>query len=178
MAKRSIELREEARTKHNLVGDVLKLAGADRDFSKREVLDKLTATDSADAVKKWRAANADAHRLFNEAVDEELKEDIQQHGDRDEALRNPKPERPEAPLAVSRQRQDARAHARRGRGIPQVARPRARTAARSAWRSPSAPGSTCRGRRRWSRRPQASRRGRRASPMSCPSRCGRSRSSI
>jgi HK97 family phage major capsid protein len=91
MAKRSIELREEARTKHNLVGDVLKLAGADRDFSKREVLDKLTATDSADAVKKWRALNSDAHRLFNEAVDEELKEDIQDHGERDEALRNPKP---------------------------------------------------------------------------------------
>jgi HK97 family phage major capsid protein len=91
MAKRSIELREEARTKHNLVGDVLKLAGTERDFSKREVLDKLSATDSADAVKKFRALNSEAHRLFGEATDEELKEEIKDHEERDEALRNPKP---------------------------------------------------------------------------------------
>ncbi|MGH7322288.1 MAG: phage major capsid protein [Candidatus Rokuibacteriota bacterium] len=91
MPKRSVELREEAKTKHTLVGEVVRLAGEDRDFSKKEILDKLGATDSADAVKKWRGLCDEAHELFDKATDEEVNEEIKAYQDRDEQLKTPKP---------------------------------------------------------------------------------------
>lgn len=100
MSKRSIELREQAQAKHNVSGEVLRLAGADRDFSKKDVLEKLGAADSADAVKKWRALNDEAHDLFSRAADEELQEDIKEHEERDEALKRPKRGAPPAPTGA------------------------------------------------------------------------------
>jgi hypothetical protein len=55
MPKHSVQIREEAKAKHNVSAEVLQLAGENRDFSKKEVLEKLGATDSRDAVKKWQA---------------------------------------------------------------------------------------------------------------------------
>lgn len=90
MAKRSVELREEAKAKHNLVTEVIRLAGEDRDFSKKELLDKLSATDSKDAVEKFRKLCDDAHEIFGKATDAELDEEIREHQDRDEQLKHPK----------------------------------------------------------------------------------------
>ncbi|HWP38939.1 MAG TPA: phage major capsid protein [Gemmatimonadales bacterium] len=88
---RSVEIREQAKVKHALVGEILRLAGDDRDFSKKDVLEKLGATDSADAVKKWQALNAEAHSLFAQAAEAEVEEDIQAYQTRDEELKRPKP---------------------------------------------------------------------------------------
>jgi HK97 family phage major capsid protein len=89
MSKRSVQLREEAKAKHNVSAEVLQLAGENRDFSKREILEKLGATDSAGAVKAWREINEEAHRLFAKAADEELAEDIKSHEDREAELKRP-----------------------------------------------------------------------------------------
>jgi len=90
MSKRSIELREEAKAKHNLVSEVIRLAGEERDFSKKELLEKLGATDSKDAVEKFRKACDEAHELFTKATDAELDEEIKEHQGRDDELKNPK----------------------------------------------------------------------------------------
>jgi HK97 family phage major capsid protein len=90
MAKRSVELREQAKAKHDAVGEVLRLAGETRDFSKKEVLEKLGATDSADAVKRWRALADEAHALHGRAVDAEVDEEVKAFEVRDEELKNPK----------------------------------------------------------------------------------------
>jgi hypothetical protein len=90
MSKRSVQVREEAKAKHNASAEVLQLAGENRDFSKKEVLEKLGATDSADAVKKWRDLNEEAHILFGRAADAELDEDIKEHEDRETELKRPK----------------------------------------------------------------------------------------
>ena len=90
MSKRSVQIREEAKAKHNASAEVLQLAGENRDFSKKEVLEKLGATDSADAVKKWRELNEEAHTLFGRAADAELDEDIKEHEDREAELKRPK----------------------------------------------------------------------------------------
>src|SRR6266704_5924831 len=90
MSKRSVELREEAKAKHALVSEVLRLAGSDRDFSKKEVLEKLGAADSADAVKRFRTAGAEAHDAFQKAADAELDEEIRDHQDRDDELKRTK----------------------------------------------------------------------------------------
>lgn len=90
MSKRSVQIREEAKHKHNASAEVLQLAGENRDFSKKEVLEKLGATDSQDAVKKWREINEEAHNLFSKAANEELEEDIREHEDRETELKRPK----------------------------------------------------------------------------------------
>jgi HK97 family phage major capsid protein len=90
MSKRSVQLREEAQTKHNASAQVLQFAGENRDFSKKEVLELLGAQDSADAVKKWRELNDDAHSLFSRAAQEELEEEIKSHEDREAELKRPK----------------------------------------------------------------------------------------
>jgi HK97 family phage major capsid protein len=90
MSKRSVAVREEAKAKHNASAEVLKLAGDNRDFSKKEVLELLGATDSADAVKKWRGLNEEAHALFSRAADAELEEEIKDFEDREAELQRPK----------------------------------------------------------------------------------------
>lgn len=91
MAKRAVDLRQEAKAKDDVVGEVIRLAGDTRDFSKAEVLEKLGAVDSEDAVKKWRSLSAEAHDLFSQAADLELEDEIKAHADRQEQLRKPKP---------------------------------------------------------------------------------------
>ncbi len=91
MPKRSVELRQQAKAKHDAVSEIIRLVGEDRDFSKKDVLEKLGATDSADAVKKFTAWTDEAHRLFTDAQNEEMKERIAEHQDRDADLQRARP---------------------------------------------------------------------------------------
>lgn len=91
MAKRSVELRNDAKAKHEAVGEIIRLAGENRDFSKAEVLEKLSAVDSEDAVKKWRNLCDEAHLAAGKAADAELDEEIKAHEDREALFKAPKP---------------------------------------------------------------------------------------
>lgn len=90
MAKRSVELREKFKEKQILAAEVLKLAGDTRDFSRKEVLDKLGATDSGDAVLKWREVNRVASDLREQAEQAEIKEEYDACEERDDELKHPK----------------------------------------------------------------------------------------
>ena len=90
MSKRSVELREQFKEKQILAVEVLKLAGDTRDFSKKEVLEKLGATDSNDAVLKWREVNRVAGELRQKAEAEELKEEYDACEQRGDELKHPK----------------------------------------------------------------------------------------
>lgn len=98
MPKRSEEIREEAKAKHTLIGDILRLAGDTRDFSKKDILEKLHAADSEDAVKKWRALGDESHVLFKKAADAEFDEEAKAWEERDEELKRPKPSSAARPL--------------------------------------------------------------------------------
>lgn len=89
MPKRSVELREQLKAKQALAAEVLRISGDTRDFSKKEVLEKLGATDSADAVKKWQLVNREAADLISQARDAELKEEFDACEERDAELKRP-----------------------------------------------------------------------------------------
>lgn len=61
-----IELRKKLAAKQDNLAEVWKLAGQDNDFSRKEVLDKLGAKDSAEAVEKVRALDSEVTAIFDE----------------------------------------------------------------------------------------------------------------
>jgi HK97 family phage major capsid protein len=87
MSQRLTELRERTKEKQTLAMEVLKLAGDTRDFSRKDVLEKLGATDSADAVVKWNAVNAEASGLIQQARELAQKEEFDACEQRDEELK-------------------------------------------------------------------------------------------
>jgi HK97 family phage major capsid protein len=73
-SNRVVELREELKAKHTLMGEVFALAGKDMDFSNRQVLEKLGAVDSADAVAKFQQLDLKTQGIAGDLRTEEMKE--------------------------------------------------------------------------------------------------------
>lgn len=62
-----VEIRGKLDERRKSLADVFEAAGGDLDFSNKDVLAKLGAKDSAEAVEKVRAANTEIEKLFEEA---------------------------------------------------------------------------------------------------------------
>lgn len=69
-----VELRDELKAKHDLMGEVFTLAGREMDFSKKGLLDKLGAVDSADAVAKFQQLERRLNDVATDLRTEEMKE--------------------------------------------------------------------------------------------------------
>lgn len=80
---------EQLETKHKLAGAVLEAAGQDLDFSKKDVLEKLGATDAKDAADKFRLLNDELAVIQVERDRLYLEDTARQHRERDEALKRP-----------------------------------------------------------------------------------------
>jgi HK97 family phage major capsid protein len=84
-----VERREELQAKQKTAIDVLELAGKDIDLSRKPVLEKLGATDAADALVKFQQLNKECENLGQELAREELKAAARQVRERDEELKRP-----------------------------------------------------------------------------------------
>jgi HK97 family phage major capsid protein len=84
-----VERREELHAKQKTAMEVLELAGKDIDFSRKPVLEKLGATDSADATVKFQNLNKEAEALGNELAREELKASAKRVREREEEFKRP-----------------------------------------------------------------------------------------
>jgi HK97 family phage major capsid protein len=68
-----VEKREAFAAKQKALGEVLELAGNDLDFSRKPVLEKLGATDAADATSKFKSWTKEAEALGLELDRAEIK---------------------------------------------------------------------------------------------------------
>lgn len=84
-----VERREELHSKQKLAIEILELAGKDIDFSRKPVLEKLGATDAADATVKFQNLNKEAESLGNELAREELKASARRVREREEEFKRP-----------------------------------------------------------------------------------------
>ena len=84
-----VERREELQAKQKTAVEVLDLAGKDIDLSRKPVLEKLGATDAADALVKFQALNKECEVLGADLAREELKESAKRVRERDEELKRP-----------------------------------------------------------------------------------------
>ncbi len=70
------ELREKFDAKQKAIAEVLDLAGADLDFSRKTVTEKLGAADAADATAKWQAWNREAEAIGRDLQQAQLRADV------------------------------------------------------------------------------------------------------
>jgi HK97 family phage major capsid protein len=84
-----VERREELQSKQKTAVEVLELAGKDIDLSRKPVLEKLGATDAADALVKFQALNKECETLGADLAREELKMAAKRVRERDEEMRRP-----------------------------------------------------------------------------------------
>ncbi len=76
-----VEKREAFAAKQRAIGEVMELAGKDLDFSRKPVLEKLGASDAADATQKFKSWNREA-----EAMGEDLsRAEVKAHAERYQA---------------------------------------------------------------------------------------------
>lgn len=80
-----VELRNKLNAKREELASVFEAAGEDLDFSRDEVLDKLGASDSAEAVEKVRARNEEIEDLYGEVKEladlDDIRGSVDQIGD-------------------------------------------------------------------------------------------------
>jgi len=84
-----IEQREAFAAKQKALSEVLELAGKDLDFSRKPVLEKLGASDSADATDKFKAWNREVEAMGAELARIELKANADRVREREQELRTP-----------------------------------------------------------------------------------------
>lgn len=86
-----VEKREKFAAKQKELGEVFQMAkdGDVYDFSRKNVLEKLGATDSTDAVDKVKKRNVELDNLGSELQQSELKEIQDAIGDREKARQEP-----------------------------------------------------------------------------------------
>jgi HK97 family phage major capsid protein len=84
-----VEQREAFAAKQKAIGEVLELAGNDLDFSRKPVLEKLGATDAADATNKWKTWNREAEAMGQDLSRAELKETARAYQEREESRSRP-----------------------------------------------------------------------------------------
>ncbi len=84
-----VEQREAFAAKQKDISEVLELAGKDLDFSRADVLKKLSAADAADATHKFKSWNREAEALGADLQRAELKYTVAKHQEREEELKRP-----------------------------------------------------------------------------------------
>jgi HK97 family phage major capsid protein len=84
-----VEKREALKEKQKVLREVLEEAGPEIDLSKKSILEKLGATDAADATVKFQQRNEELKVLGRECVDAEKRLAAQEIRERDEELKRP-----------------------------------------------------------------------------------------
>jgi HK97 family phage major capsid protein len=84
-----VEQREAFAAKQKDITEVLELAGKDLDFSRADVLKKLSANDASDATHKFKNWNKEAEAMGQDLQRAELKYTVAKHQEREQAINSP-----------------------------------------------------------------------------------------
>ena len=84
-----VELRDKYKARFKEMGEILELSGPDRDLSRKSVLEKLGAKDSAEAFEKLTSRNRELEGIQNDLRHEEIKAVAAQQRQREAELNTP-----------------------------------------------------------------------------------------